>query len=58
MEDRVELKLHIPEAPARPGDTPNFDHIAIPEAGATRKGIRRMSTWNLRIPVPVTAGST
>jgi len=37
MDDRVELSLHIPEALARPGDTPNFDHLDIPAAGATRR---------------------
>ncbi len=37
MDDRVKLKLHIPAPLTRPGDTPNFDHIVVPEAGATRR---------------------
>ena len=27
------FSLHIPEPPARPGDTPDFSHLAIPAAG-------------------------
>jgi 2-oxoisovalerate dehydrogenase E1 component alpha subunit len=37
VDDRVKLKLHIPAPLTRPGDTPNFDHIVVPEAGATRR---------------------
>ncbi len=37
MDDRVELSLHIPEPFARPGETPTFDHVDIPAAGATRR---------------------
>jgi 2-oxoisovalerate dehydrogenase E1 component alpha subunit len=37
VDDRVKLKLHIPAPISRPGDTPNFDHIAITDAGATRR---------------------
>lgn len=33
----VELQLHIPVPQARPGDTPCFDHIAIADAGVTRR---------------------
>jgi 2-oxoisovalerate dehydrogenase E1 component alpha subunit len=28
------LTLHIPEPPARPGDTPDFSHLKIPAAGS------------------------
>ncbi|MDT7933608.1 MAG: thiamine pyrophosphate-dependent enzyme [Sphingomonadaceae bacterium] len=28
------LSLHIPEPPARPGEAPDFSHIAVPPAGA------------------------
>jgi len=31
------LKLHIPAGPARPGDTPSFEHAKIPMAGAVRR---------------------
>ncbi len=30
-------QLHIPEPPARPGATPDFSHIVIPEAGSVRR---------------------
>lgn len=33
MRDRTRLSLHIPSPRARPGDQPDFSHIAIPEAG-------------------------
>ena len=33
----IKLHLHIPVPVARPGDTPSFRHISIPEAGATRR---------------------
>ena len=32
-----QLKLHIPTPHARPGDSNNFDHIQVPEAGIVRK---------------------
>ena len=31
------LKLHFPAAPARPGDPPSFEHLAIPAAGSVRR---------------------
>jgi 2-oxoisovalerate dehydrogenase E1 component alpha subunit len=34
---KTQLHLHIPVPLARPGDTPCFDHIPIPEAGVTRR---------------------
>jgi len=37
MTNKVPLELHIPEPPARPGDIPDFSHIVVPEAGATRR---------------------
>ena len=35
MTNRVPLALHIPEPATRPGDTPDFSHVAIPAAGET-----------------------
>jgi len=37
MSNKIPLDLHIPEPPARPGDIPDFSHIVVPEAGATRR---------------------
>lgn len=37
MSNRPPLKLHIPQPQARPGDAPDFSHLVIPEAGATRR---------------------
>lgn len=34
--NRPALSLHVPEPPARPGQAPDFSHITVPEAGATR----------------------
>lgn len=31
------LKLHVPEPPVRPGDTPDFKEFIVPEAGSVRK---------------------
>ncbi|NHK28515.1 3-methyl-2-oxobutanoate dehydrogenase (2-methylpropanoyl-transferring) subunit alpha [Parvularcula flava] len=35
--DYAPLKLHVPEPPVRPGDTPTFDKFEVPEAGSVRK---------------------
>jgi 2-oxoisovalerate dehydrogenase E1 component alpha subunit len=32
--NRPRLALHVPEPSARPGDTVDFSHVAVPEAGA------------------------
>ena len=32
--NRPRLTLHVPEPRFRPGDTVDFSHLAIPEAGA------------------------
>lgn len=37
MSNRPPLKLHVPVPRVRPGDRPDFSHIAIEEAGATRR---------------------
>src|ERR1700744_3851003 len=37
MSNRLPLKLHIPEPHARPGDTPDFNHLVISEPGAVRR---------------------
>lgn len=37
MSNTTPLSLHVPEAYSRPGDTPNFDYISIPEAGKTQR---------------------
>jgi 2-oxoisovalerate dehydrogenase E1 component alpha subunit len=37
LRNTVKLSLHIPDAPARPGDTPNFSYLQIPEAGSVRR---------------------
>jgi len=37
LRNTVKLSLHIPEAPARPGDKPNFSYLQIPEAGSVRR---------------------
>jgi 2-oxoisovalerate dehydrogenase E1 component alpha subunit len=31
------LKLHVPEPPARPGEKPDFSHLRLEPAGATRR---------------------
>lgn len=31
------LRFHVPEPTARPGDTPDFSYLAVPEAGAARR---------------------
>ena len=36
-ENRPRLRLHVPAPSARPGEAADFSHIAIPEAGATRR---------------------
>ena len=33
----IKLSLHIPDAPARPGEKPNFSYLEIPEAGSVRR---------------------
>ena len=33
MSNLPKLELHIPDPPARPGETPTFDNIVVPEAG-------------------------
>jgi 2-oxoisovalerate dehydrogenase E1 component alpha subunit len=35
--NRPQLKLHVPEPPFRPGDTPDFSAMEIPAAGAVSK---------------------
>jgi len=37
MRNRVELSLHIPQPHQRPGDTPDFSGLAIPEAGSVER---------------------
>lgn len=37
MSNRPPLRLHVPEPYARPGDTPDFSHFQIPDAGETRR---------------------
>ena len=37
MSNRPPLKLHVPVPRVRPGDHPDFSHIAIEAAGATRR---------------------
>ncbi len=37
MKNRQPLSLHIPTPSTRPGDRPDFSHIAIPPAGSTRQ---------------------
>jgi 2-oxoisovalerate dehydrogenase E1 component alpha subunit len=37
MSNKIPLELHIPEPPGRPGDVPDFAHIAVPPAGDTRR---------------------
>ena len=34
--DYAPLKIHIPEPPFRPGDTPDFSDFKVPEAGAVK----------------------
>jgi len=33
--NRPELRLHVPEPPFRPGDTPDFSSLKVPAAGST-----------------------
>lgn len=35
--DYAPLRLHVPEPECRPGDTPDFSNVRIPEAGAVRR---------------------
>ncbi len=37
MSNRAPLRLHVPVPRARPGDPPDFSHVAIPEAGSLRR---------------------
>ena len=37
MRNTVKLSLHFPDAPARPGDKPDFSYLKIPEAGSVRR---------------------
>jgi 2-oxoisovalerate dehydrogenase E1 component alpha subunit len=37
MREGAKLSLHVPEPPVRPGDAPDFSHIAIPRAGEARR---------------------
>jgi 2-oxoisovalerate dehydrogenase E1 component alpha subunit len=37
MTERKPLSLHVPAAPVRPGDKPDFSHIAVPRAGEVRR---------------------
>ncbi len=34
MADYAPLKLHVPEPAVRPGDTPDFSNVPIPDAGS------------------------
>ena len=36
-DERPALKLHVPEPEWRPGDTPDFSQVEIPEAGSVRR---------------------
>ena len=37
MSNKIQLDLHVPEPPARPGDVPDFSKISVPAVGATRR---------------------
>ncbi|SFJ06669.1 thiamine pyrophosphate-dependent enzyme [Albimonas pacifica] len=37
MPDEVPPRLHVPAPAIRPGDDPDFSHVAIPRAGAVRR---------------------
>lgn len=37
MSNHPPLRLHIPTAAARPGESARFDHLVIPEAGSVRR---------------------
>lgn len=37
LRNTVKLSLHFPDAPARPGEKPNFSYLQIPEAGSVRR---------------------
>lgn len=37
MAERTPLSLHVPAPPVRPGDKPDFSHIAVPRAGEVRR---------------------
>ncbi|MGH7107923.1 MAG: hypothetical protein ACREFT_15620, partial [Acetobacteraceae bacterium] len=34
LKNAAPLRLHVPEPPARPGETPDFGWLNIPEAGS------------------------
>ena len=33
----TEMRLHVPEPAARPGEEPDFSHLVIPEVGTVRR---------------------
>ncbi|MDQ4061259.1 MAG: 3-methyl-2-oxobutanoate dehydrogenase (2-methylpropanoyl-transferring) subunit alpha, partial [Pseudomonadota bacterium] len=37
MNDYALLALHVPEPAVRPGDTPDFSNVRIPEAGSVAR---------------------
>lgn len=37
MSDATPLSLYVPEPSSRPGDKPDFSHIAVPKSGTVRK---------------------
>ena len=37
MRNAIELDFHVPEPPARPGDTPDFSYLKIPKAGELKR---------------------
>jgi len=37
MDKTTPLRLHVPEPSSRPGDSPDFSYIDIPQAGTTRR---------------------
>ncbi|MCB1365493.1 MAG: 3-methyl-2-oxobutanoate dehydrogenase (2-methylpropanoyl-transferring) subunit alpha [Rhodobacteraceae bacterium] len=37
MTDAAKLTFHVPEPELRPGDTPDFSHVTIPQAGSVRR---------------------
>ena len=37
MPEPAKLSLHVPEPLVRPGGTPDFSHVSIPEAGSVRR---------------------
>ena len=36
MNETAALQFYVPEPAVRPGDTPDFSNVAIPEAGSVR----------------------